>query len=131
MQHLKLFVIAFVVFIVTDMIWLGFVAKSVYTQAYAPWLRMDNGQLQPVLWAAAIVYLLFALATVTIVFPLASGSLAWTFAYGALLGAVIYGVYDFTTVAIFKDFPVGMAFVDWAWGTFLCAFSATVTALFK
>jgi uncharacterized membrane protein len=47
--------------------------------------------------------------------------------YGAAMGFVIYGVYDFTCLAIFKDWPVMMAFIDWAWGTFLCGFSATLT----
>ena len=69
----------------------------------------------------------FAFATLTFVVPLSQGSLISAFFYGAALGLVIYGVYDFTCVAIFKDWPVMMAFVDWLWGTILCAISATIT----
>ena len=94
-------------------------------------MRLDHGGLLPVWWAIAIIYALFAIATVTFVVPLSQGSLLSAFFYGAALGLVIYGVYDFTCVAIFKDWPVMMAFVDWLWGTILCAFSATITVYFS
>lgn len=45
-------------------------------------------------------------------------------------GLVIYGGYDFTCVAIFKDWSVMMVFIDWLWETILCALSATITVYF-
>lgn len=128
MHSVKLLMIAMVVFLVIDMIWLGWLAKPFYFKAYDNWLNLKNGQLQVVWWAALIVYVLFALAIVFMVLPLAEGSLFNALCYGALLGLVTYGIYDFTCLAIFKSWPVQMAFVDWAWGTVLCAVSAFFTA---
>ena len=125
---LKLFVIAFFIFIVTDIFWLGLIAKNMYFEQYRAWLRVSEGQLQPIWWASVMVYLLFALSVVVFVLPLAKGSLLTAGFYGAFLGAVIYGVYDFTCVAIFQNWPVGMAFIDWAWGIFLCSWVSTLTA---
>lgn len=127
MQHFKLFIIAMVVFFITDMIWLGLIANSWYLKQYETWLRLQNGQLQPLWWAIPIIYFLFALATLVFILPLAKGSLLSALLYGSAMGFIIYGVYDFTCLAIFKDWPVSMAFVDWIWGTFLCGFSATMT----
>lgn len=127
MVYLKIFLIAFVVFVVTDAIWLGLIAKGLYFKDYAPWLRITDGELKPLMWAAAIVYILFAFGVVLFIFPLAGGSAYQAAAYGAGLGLIIYGVYDFTLLAIMKDWPLKMAFVDWAWGTFLCGWSAAVT----
>jgi len=124
---LKLFFIAFIVFIVTDMIWLGLIANSLYFRSYEPWLNFVNGQLKPLWWAAILVYLLFALSIVVFIIPLAQNSPYCAAIYGALLGAIIYGVYDFTCLALFKNFPVGMGLIDWLWGTFLCAWSSFVT----
>ena len=131
MNYVKLFIISMLVFFILDMTWIGYIAKGMYFKSYANWLRLDNGGLLPVWWAIVIIYALFAFATLTFVVPLSQGSLLSAFFYGAALGLVIYGVYDFTCVAIFKDWPVMMAFVDWLWGTILCAFSATITVYFS
>lgn len=124
---LKAFSIAFLVFLITDMIWLGFIAKQMYFQHYEPWLRLVNGQLKPLWWASILVYLLFALSVTVFIIPLAQGSLYWAAIYGALLGAVIYGVYDFTCLAIFKDFPIGIGIIDWCWGILLCSWGSFFT----
>lgn len=124
---LKLFPVAFIVFIVTDIIWLGLIAKPLYFQHYGPWLNLVNGQLKPLWWATIMVYLLFAFSVIVFIIPLAQNSPYWAAIYGACLGAVIYGVYDFTCLAIFKDFPVGMGFLDWLWGIFLCAWGSFLT----
>lgn len=127
MNYVKIFIISMLVFFILDMTWIGYIAKGMYFKSYANWLRLDNDRLVPVWWAIIIVYSLFAFATLTFVVPLSQGSLLSAFFYGAALGVVIYGVYDFTCVAIFKDWPIMTAFVDWLWGTILCAVSATIT----
>lgn len=127
MSVLKLFILAFVTLVVIDSIWLGLIAKSLYFKHYGSWLRLAQGELQLNWWAAALVYLLMALALVIFVLPMAHQSPLNALLYGAILGAVLYGVYNFTCLAIFKDWPVTMAFVDWAWGTVLLAASALIT----
>ena len=128
MHSVKLLIFAMLVFLLLDMIWLGWLAKPLYFKAYSNWLDIKNGQLQAVWWAALIVYALFALAIVFMVLPLANGSLFYALCYGAFFGLVTYGIYDFTCLAIFKNWPLQMAFVDWAWGTTLCAVSSFLTA---
>lgn len=125
--YIKLLVISTIVFFTLDMTWLGYFAKDMYFKQYQAWFRLENGQLLPIWWASAIVYFLFSFAILVFVLPLSKGLLTHAFMYGAAIGFVIYGVYDFTCLAIFKDWPVMMAFIDWAWGTFLCAISATIT----
>lgn len=116
---LKLFFIAFFIFIVIDTLWLGVISKRLYIVNYQPWLRLISGELKPLWWAALIVYLLFPLSIVVFIAPLAQHSPYLGALYGAILGGVIYGVYDLTCLAIFKDFPVGMGLIDWLWGTVL------------
>lgn len=124
---LKTFIIALFVFFITDMIWLGWLAKGYYIEQYRPWLRFSNGELQPIWWAAFMVYLLFALGTVVFIVPLASGSLLNAAIYGTVLGGVIYGVYSFTCLALFNNWPLGMAFFDWVWGMVLCTWGGFIT----
>ncbi len=126
-MSLKLFFIAFVVFIATDMVWLGFIAKNIYFQHYSPWLNLVDGQLKPLWWATLLVYFLFALSVIIFIIPLAHNSPFGAACYGAALGAVIYGVYDCTCLAIFKDFPIAMGLLDWIWGVVLCSWSSFLT----
>ncbi|MDP3559478.1 MAG: DUF2177 family protein [Legionellaceae bacterium] len=127
MNYIKLFIISMLVFFMLDMSWIGYIAKAMYFKSYANWLRLENGRLLPIWWAMIIIYALFAFATLTFVLPLSKGLLWNAFFYGAALGLVIYGVYDFTCLAIFKNWPVMMAFVDCLWGIILCSISATIT----
>lgn len=124
----KTFLVALLVFFITDMVWLGWLAKSYYIEHYKPWLRLSDGRLQPIWWAALLVYFLFALSIVVFILPLAAGSLLQAMLYGVILGGIIYGVYDFTCLAIFKNWPVTMGFVDWIWGMVLFGWSSLATA---
>lgn len=124
---IKLFFLALVIFLITDMIWLGLIAKNFYFAQYAQWLRLEGGQLKPVWWATLLVYLFLALSIVVFIVPLAQNSLISAALFGAILGSVIYGVYDFTCISIFKDFPVLMGFIDWIWGIVLCSWCSVAT----
>lgn len=125
-HHLKLFAVALIVFLITDMLWLGLIMKSYYLEQYQDWLRLSRGELQPIWWATVLVYLFFALGMMVFILPLAKGSLLYAALYGACLGAIIFGVYDFTCLALFKNWPVGMAFIDLAWGMVLWAWCSVV-----
>ncbi|MGQ3891379.1 DUF2177 family protein [Legionella sp. CNM-4043-24] len=131
MFHLKLFFLCLFVFFFLDMLWLGLIAKNMYQTAYAPWLRLTDGQLQPVWWAASLVYLLLALAVVVFVLPMADYGIGHSLFYGALFGLITYGVYDMTTYSIFKDWPLSVTLIDWVWGVVLCSSTATIAAWFS
>lgn len=123
---IKAFFLAFILFVVIDYLWIGGLAKSMYLEAYKPWLRLENGVLMPMWWAAIGVYLLFAFAFLVFIMPLAQGSWLHAFYYGAAMGFITYGVYNLTCLAIFKDFPIGVSLIDTLWGTFLCGFSSAL-----
>ena len=121
---LKLYAIALPTFLVIDLIWLGFVAKTFYQDKLGHLLRAD------VNWFAAIVfYLLFVLGMVVlVVWPaVEKQSLARALILGALLGVVSYAAYDLTNLATMKGFPVLVAAVDIAWGAVLCAAVCSIT----
>jgi uncharacterized membrane protein len=124
---IKLFIFALFIFVITDIVWLGFIAKNYYFEQYAAWLRLEGGQLKPLWWATLMVYLLLALSVVVFIIPVAQNSLLLAAVYGAVLGAIIYGVYDFTCMGIYKDFPIAIGLIDWIWGITLCSWSSLTT----
>lgn len=123
---LKLYGIAFVVFFVVDLIWLGLVAKDLYQKEIGSLLKPD------VNWAAAIIfYLLFILGLVIFVINPAveSGSLAKAMMLGAFFGLVTYATYDLTNLATMRDFTLRITLIDLTWGTFLGFITSTLTYL--
>lgn len=122
MSFTKSFLILFVLFILLDFVWIGFLAKDFYLNHLAKIGRIENGKFQINYLAGALVYVLLAIAVITFVLPQLSAEETWmmVFAKGALLGLCVYGVYDLTNMATLRDWSWFLSIVDMAWGTFLC-----------
>jgi len=130
-HFLRTYLLILPVFLVIDLTWLGIVMVNFYKSELGALARRTGDSLNPIWWAAAIVYLviplgimLFALPRVTIENPFGS-SLLWGFLYGATL----YAVYDFTNYSLLKGWPLRMTLVDIAWGGVLCAIVTYVASL--
>ncbi len=122
----KLYGIAFVVFFVIDLIWLGLVAKKLYQQEIGGLLKKD------VNWLAAIIfYLLFIAGLVVFVVTPAINdqSLVKVMLLGAFFGLVTYATYDLTNLATMKDFTLKITLIDLTWGTSLGFLTSTLTYL--
>ncbi len=125
-DFLKLYVVAVAAFLILDLIWLGFVARSFYQNQIGHLLRAD------VNWFAAFgFYLLFVVGIVLLVVGPAveRASLGRAIALGALFGLVTYAAYDLTNLATLEGFPITVALVDLVWGSVLCASVSTITYL--
>ncbi|MCC2679828.1 MAG: hypothetical protein K0R29_2404, partial [Pseudobdellovibrio sp.] len=127
--NFKLYLVAFLSFVVADTIWIGFVMKNFYTQQMINFGRIFEGKFEPLLWAALIVYLVLSIGVVDFVLPklAADSNLLSSFLTGALLGLVVYGTYDFTNLATVKDYSLTLTFVDVGWGMFVTGLASAVT----
>ena len=113
-----------------DFIWLGIFASSLYKKDLGGFLRMSGDSMQPVIWAALVVYIaipagivLFALPRVSPDNPVVS-SLCW----GALYGIIVYTIYDMTNYSLLRDWPLRISLVDICWGGFLNAVGTLMAA---
>jgi uncharacterized membrane protein len=114
--------IASLIFLIIDVIWLSFATKSFYRPLIGN-LLTDK----PVMWAAALFYILyvFGMALVVIQPCLDSASLFKTVYTGFVFGLVAYGTYNLTNMAVLKGWSPTVTFVDMFWGGSLTAISAT------
>lgn len=120
MHILKLFFPTLAVCCFIDMIWVGFLSKSLYTETIGHLLRKSNDVFVPNWPAAIVVYVLLVLGIILFALPKAAGNHLMAFFWGAVLGAVIYGVYDFTNYAILANWPLKITLIDFLWGITLC-----------
>lgn len=123
MNFFKMYLVAFVIFLAIDAIWLGLVAPKFY--------KTQIGHLmaeKPNFIAAGVFYLLFIVGLVyfAIMPAIESGDIGKALLAGALFGFMTYATYDLTNLATLKDWPIMVTVVDLIWGTFL---STTITLL--
>ena len=114
--------IASLVFLIIDVIWLSFATKSFYRPLLGN-LILDK----PVFWAAGLFYLLymFGMAVIVIQPCIEPNSLFKALYTGFVFGLVAYGTYNLTNMAVIKDWSPTVVFVDMFWGGFLTAASST------
>lgn len=123
-MSLKLFLIAFAVFLLIDMLWLGVIAKNFYERQIG-FLTKEK-----VNWPAAIIfYGLFVFGLVFFVISPAVVDLSpmETILRGALFGLVTYATYDLTNLATLKGWPLKLALVDILWGMVLASSVSIIT----
>ena len=119
------YIAIFLTMFVIDMVWLGVIAKTTYANAMGSLLSPD-----PNLWAAAAFYLMFPAGLLIFAVLPQTDSPVWKAALmGALFGFFAYSTYDLTNLAVIKDWPLGLTFIDMAWGTLVSGIAATVGKL--
>lgn len=104
------------VFFAIDLLWLGIVARDLYSR-FLGHLLAEN-----VRWAAAVIfYLLFIVGI--FIFAILPGldreSASHALIMGALFGFFTYATYDLTNLATLAGWPLGIVFIDIAWGMVL------------
>jgi uncharacterized membrane protein len=119
-----LYLVAAAVFLVIDLLWLGFVAPALYEHFLGD-LLADS----PNVAAAAVFYAIFVAGLVYFVIAPAvdEQSVRTALVRGAAFGFVTYATWDLTSLAVIEGFPVGIVPIDMAWGTILAAAVSVTT----
>lgn len=120
-KYLSAYLATLIVMVAIDLVWLGVLARPLYQRGIGH-LMAEQANLP----FAVVFYLMYAFGIVYLgIAPNAStpGVKAAFFA-GAALGFFAYATYDLTNLAVLRGWPVWLAVIDMAWGTFITALSA-------
>lgn len=110
------YLITFVIFLIIDMLWLGFIAKDIYEKYLGDFLS-DN-----INWTVVFVfYIIYVLGIFLFaIHPSISKKSAYSaILLGALFGFFTYTTYDLTNLATLKNWPLPIVIIDIMWGTVL------------
>ena len=115
-------ILASIIFLIIDVIWLSFATKSFYRP-----LLGDLISEKPVLWAAGLFYIIymFGMAVIVIQPCIEPDGINKSLYTGFIFGLVAYGTYNLTNMAVIKDWSPTVVFVDMFWGGSLTAISAS------
>jgi len=110
------YLLTFIVFLMVDMLWLGFIAKSLYQKYLGDFLS------DKVNWTAAFIFYFIYVAGISIfaIYPAVNkDSVVSAIVMGALFGVFTYATYDLTNLATLKGWPLPIVFIDIVWGAVL------------
>jgi uncharacterized membrane protein len=131
-QTLKVYAVALSVFLVIDLMWIGFVAQSFYQDQLGFILASSPN------WAAAILFYLMFIAGLLFFGGsprVKKNELKTSLFRAAVFGMLTYGTYDLTNLALVQGWPVLVTVVDMIWGmilsTIVCLVSLTVGRQFN
>lgn len=115
------YIVAAIVFLVVDSIWLSTMADRLYRPVMGDMLA-PKFRLVP----AIVFYVLFiAGLTFLAIRPGLLAQSVWTgVIHGAVLGFIAYATYDLTNQATLKNWSTSLTVADLIWGTFLSAIAA-------
>lgn len=118
-----LYIATFVLFMGLDYVGLTNLIKPTFERDIGP-LLLENFRIGP-----AVVFYAFYVAVLLwfVSWPALTQdkSLLWVLGNAALIGALGYGTYEFTSLAVMKDWTWQMTLIDFTWGTCLTAVAAT------
>lgn len=126
MIWLAYFAVTFVVFMGIDLIWLGFVAKNIYSK-YLGYLMAPK-----VNWLAALVfYVIFIVGVLYFVIApsLVDRDFTQLVIRAMLFGFMTYATYDLTNLATVRDWPITITIIDLIWGTTLSTSVSVISYL--
>jgi len=115
-HYLKVYGVALSVFLVVDLIWIGFIARTFYQDQLGFILASSPN------WTAAIIFYLMFVAGLLffVVIPgLKKNDLKESLFRAAVFGILTYGTYDLTNLALIEGWPVLVTAVDIIWGMIL------------
>lgn len=115
------YLLTFIVFLIIDMAWLGFIAKNIYQKYLGSFLS------ETVNWTAAVIFYFIYIIGISIftIYPAVNKDSAINaLLMGALFGIFTYATYDLTNLATLKGWPIQIVIIDIIWGAVL---SATVS----
>lgn len=125
-SFVRQYLVAAVVFLVLDLVWLSLVAPGLYEHFLGDLLAES-----PNVTAAAVFYAVFVAGLVYFAIGPAADdrSVRTALVRGAAYGLVTYATWDLTALAVIEGFPVGIVPIDMAWGTLLASAVSTITYL--
>ena len=124
MKYVAAYVVALVIFLALDALWIGVLAKGLYAE------RIGGLLLEQPRWGVAVLF--YGLYLIGLLYfgalpGFAAGSAAVGALNGALFGFFAYMTYSATNLAVMKGYDATVAIADTAWGTVLGAVVAGAT----
>ena len=115
-MNTKQHVVASILLILLDILWIQFVMKK----RYLSMIHNIQGSNDVNIWYGILAYTFALIGLNLFVLPnIKKDKLKDSLKYGFVFGLVVYGVFDFTNAALISKWDIKLAMIDVLWGGFL------------
>ncbi len=132
LKQVFIFLALAVFILVVDVLFIGFAAGDFFREQLFELGRINSqgDGFDAVIWAMVMVYFCLPLG-VYFFSKCEQNTYGSVLLSGGIYGLSAYGIYEFTNLALIKNWPIEMAFVDILWGTVLSSMSALFVCFLK
>jgi uncharacterized membrane protein len=123
MNYLYAYFVALIIFLAVDAVWLKVVANKFFVTNLGYLMNPKTKLLY-----AGLFYLFYPVS-IAIFTVIPAESAMNSVILGALLGFTAYSTYEFTNMAIIKDWPAKIVTLDIFWGSALTSVTSLITYL--
>jgi uncharacterized membrane protein len=123
MNYLYAYFVALIIFLVVDAVWLKVVANKFFVTNLGHLMNPKTKLLY------ATLFYLFYPVSIAVFTVIPAESAMNSAILGALLGFTAYSTYEFTNMAIIKDWPAKIVTLDIFWGSALTSVTSLITYL--
>lgn len=120
---LVMWLVGFIILVVGDTLWLGYVLADVIKKDFKPYLEIKNGKTQLRLGIGLLAWAIISLGVVFFV-SIDAASITQALGLGAFFGFVLYACYDLTNYTFFMKYSKRFVIIDIIWGSIICSFIA-------
>lgn len=119
------YIATFVVFVVVDIVWLGYIAFGYYRSQIGHLLAPEFNM--PAAYAFYLIYVL-GIVIFAVMPAVSAGSIVKALVTGLMFGFFCYATYDLTNLATLKGWSLPLSLIDMAWGSFVTGIAAAAGA---
>jgi len=125
-EHLKSFFILASIILFIDLIWINYIVGNMWKK------NVETVQKSPMEVRKVYVFLSYILIIFGVYYFVQmnidkENYIRDSIVKGFIYGFILYGVFDFTNLAIFKDFDLKTSIIDMLWGGTLTATTLLIT----
>ncbi|MEQ8357966.1 MAG: DUF2177 family protein [Cytophagales bacterium] len=126
-DQIILFLFSLTAFLVIDLLWLGIIARDFYFEFLGDLLAVKTN------WSAAFVfYFIYIIGILhfSVIPSIKEENRVMAFKNGAFLGFLCYSTFELTALALLRNWPEGLVWIDILWGTVLTSVVAGMSYIF-
>lgn len=127
---LAMWLIGFIILVIGDTIWLGYVLSDMIKKDFKPYIEIKNGKTQMRLGIGLLAWAIISLGVVFFV-SIDATSIVQALGLGAFFGFVLYACYDLTNYTFFMKYSKRFVVIDIIWGSIICSVIAVGGLLAK
>lgn len=119
-MDIKVILAIIIILLILDLLWIKFIVGNIWKKNVET-VQKDSMKVNSLFAILSYIIIIFGLIYFVQRYINVDNYIRQSLINGFLFGAVLYAVFNFTNLALFKNYNTTTGFIDTMWGGVLCA----------